>query len=335
MAPQTIEKLLRKVQNGTCTEDELAAFHEWMAEESNKSDVADYVKDVWQNIDHQEDFDNETDKSKMWNEIQTKLHLSTKAESPKSNFTINTGLLMRVAAVVLPFIIIAVYTFYQRNNTSIADNTKFRTISTEKGMKKWTTLPDGSMVYLNSNSSISFATNFLESKERIVKMKGEAFFKVQKLDDKKPFKVIAPKTTVKVLGTSFAVRALPKNNKEYIAVLTGKVNVATDNQNIDLLPNEMVEVGDQKLEKVAFDPNEMFSWKDGILYYKNASIDEVWHKLENWYGVEFRFEGKKSTQKEFSGMFRNEVLSNVLEGLSFSAGFDYKINGKIVNIHFK
>ena len=336
MAPQTIEKLLRKVQNGTCTEDELAAFHEWMAEESNQAEVSDYVKNVWQNLDRQEDFQSETDKSKMWAEIQNKLHLKENiSETPKRHYLLNSGFLLRAAAILLPLVAIAVFTFYQRNNSTIADNIKYRTISTEKGMKKWATLPDGSMVYLNSNSSISFPEKFMKNPDRIVRMEGEAFFEVQKLKNHKPFKVITNNTIVKVLGTSFTVISRNNNNKEYIAVLTGKVNVSTGTENIDLLPNEMVAAKDHNLKRVSLDAKEMFYWKDGVLYYKDASLKEVWEKLENWYGVEFKFYGKLPKQRDFSGLFKNETLSNVLEGLSFAAGFQYEIKGKIVKIHFK
>ncbi|WP_020530428.1 FecR family protein [Flexithrix dorotheae] len=203
-----------------------------------------------------------------------------------------------------------------------------------KGQKNTFTLSDGSKVKVNSYSKIKFESSFLHTQERKVYLEGEAFFEVVR-NEAKPFKVITKNAEIKVLGTSFDVRSYPDHNKEYIAVATGKVEVTSGAEAVYLQPGEMAVLENGKLTVSAYDLEEMLGWESGILFYKEASFEKILQKLEFWYGVEFEISGTKPELTRYSGNYKNQSLKTILEGLSFAAGFDYKIQDKKVKIIFK
>ena len=85
-------------------------------------------------------------------------------------------------------------------------------------------------------------------------------------------------------------------------------------------------------EKREFDYNEKIAWRDGTLYFKNSDFNEIVHRLENWYGVNITINKSIDRKKDFTGHFTNEDLDLILNGLSFTYDFDFKINGKEVII---
>jgi transmembrane sensor len=83
-----------------------------------------------------------------------------------------------------------------------------------------------------------------------------------------------------------------------------------------------------------FNIRSVYSWKDGILYFKSAGLSEVITRLERWYGVEFIIGNNSSVPWSYTGEFNNQSLKSVLESLSFSQNFNFTINDKNVTIHF-
>ncbi|MBX2843974.1 MAG: FecR domain-containing protein [Flammeovirgaceae bacterium] len=253
----------------------------------------------------------------------------------------------QIAAAVLLSIVSGVF-LYQNlnsdvsgNNENIAENNfpelteKFSPI----GVKTTLELKDGTIVKLNSDSKLIFPSSF-DANIREVYLEGEAFFDVSR-DENRPFIIHTGKVKTTVLGTSFNIKAFPEDESVQVAVASGKVAVAyqaPDNnvkstKELFLLPEEMSTFSkiDNQLVKSDFDRKQVLSWKDNILYFENASFNEVKEKLERWYGVSFEVKGK-SLESEFEGEFHNESLKAVLEGLSFSVKFDFLIEDKVVTI---
>lgn len=206
--------------------------------------------------------------------------------------------------------------------------------STLPGQKKTITLTDGSTIKLNSNSKISFRQDFTNGGERKVKLDGEAFFEVAKSE--KPFIVQAGQVETSVLGTSFNIK-VENENKVHVALTTGKVIVKNtlNKDHILLSPREMVVVEENKLlQKTGFDAEQVYGWKDNILLLQGEDFLEIVGKLEHWYGVEIEVNGEVR-KRRFDERYLNEPLSIVLEGLSFSAGFNYVIEGNKVVLTIK
>ena len=139
------------------------------------------------------------------------------------------------------------------------------------------------------------------------------------------------------MGTSFNIYAYPDKDNFKVALVTGKLVVElkdTDNDSIELKPNEMVRYNKNTgtINKMPFTNTDFMAWKDGVLKFKEADIDEIAERLEQWYGVTIMLEGKVGIKRKFSGKFDNKSLEYVLDGMSYTSGFEYKIQGKEVII---
>lgn len=204
-----------------------------------------------------------------------------------------------------------------------------------KGVKKIVHLPDGSEIILNSASEIRYPSSF--EKERTVELHGQAFFEVVKNPDK-PFTVLSGELKTTVLGTSFDVSAYPEDEEFHVAVVTGKVQVDTENGvSTTIIPNEATfyDTERQSLTKGSYDYNHLIGWKERILKFQEEPYSRVFERLSRWYNVSFDFEDEAIFPGKYSGEFRNESLENVLKGMQYSLGFDYKINDRNVKINQK
>ncbi|WP_020527843.1 FecR family protein [Flexithrix dorotheae] len=257
--------------------------------------------------------------------------------------------LSQIAAAVVIMTLSGVFLYRNLNSLGteetdlVAENTAPEMVEkfSPKGVKTSLVLMDGTSVKLNADSKLTFPQSFGNNKREVF-LEGEAFFDVSK-DENRPFIINTGKVKTTVLGTSFNIKAFPEDEDVQVAVASGKVAVAyqeetSDNnvnpsQELFLLPEEMSTFSkkDRRLVKSEFDRKQVLSWKDNILYFENASFEEVKEKLERWYGVNFLLKGKP-LESEFEGEFHNESLKAVLEGLSFSVKFDFLIEDKIVTI---
>jgi transmembrane sensor len=211
------------------------------------------------------------------------------------------------------------------------------------GQKSTIYLSDGTKVILNAQSKLVYNEQF-GTEKREVSLVGEAFFEVTK-DTNKPFIVKSADLVTTVLGTSFNVNAYPEKNETQVAVITGKVaveatsiiNEANTAQKIYLLPSEMAtySASDNTLIPSTFSPEEITSWKDGIIYFKNTDEKLVLNKLEKWYGVEIESQNKSPRKWDITAEYDNLSLENVLQSLSYAASFDFSINKKKVILTYK
>ncbi|MEM9896353.1 MAG: FecR domain-containing protein [Bacteroidota bacterium] len=203
------------------------------------------------------------------------------------------------------------------------------------GIKSQHMLPDGSMVHLNSKSSIEYPKKFKKD-VRTVRLVGEAYFDIAE-DSNRPFKVIFDGFEVEVLGTQFNVNSSLQDPE--VALLEGKIqlfNRGTD-KSIILKPGEKVSMnlmgGDFILS--SFDSDHVSGWKDGILSFQDASFTEVLSKLNAWYGIEIALANQpKSFDWSYTASFRNESLANVLRSMSTLRDFDYEIENDSLVISF-
>lgn len=195
------------------------------------------------------------------------------------------------------------------------------------GEKITTKLPDGTLVNLNSGSRITYPSEF-NGDVREVALEGEAFFDVTR-NPEKPFFVKMNGDEVKVLGTSFNIRSYPEDHTVSVAVATGKVLYSSPlGQEVLLKPDQMAVFSKAEKSMVTMEVDKLgcFGWRDKIIYFKSSPFDDVIKELERWYGVAIKVNGEFSHIGTFTGEFRNETLKQVLEGLSFVYGFEFRID---------
>jgi ferric-dicitrate binding protein FerR (iron transport regulator) len=205
------------------------------------------------------------------------------------------------------------------------------------GKKVQTKLPDGTDVWINSGSRLTYSENKVLH-TRNVMLEGEAFFDVTK-DASRPFVVKTQFVTVKALGTSFNVRAYKNTLKSEVTLLTGKVAVAKLKDTlsiIELFPGEKAVIDDRfnaKLKKQTYDYISDFGWKEGILTFQNADFQMVKEKLEKWYGVNIHVSDmKKFCNWNVDGQYDNQSLELVLTHISYTKNFEFRIKEKEVYI---
>lgn len=187
-------------------------------------------------------------------------------------------------------------------------------------------LPDGSEVILNRHSSLRFPESF--GSERIVELNGEAYFEVSK-NPEKPFRVKAGGITVSVLGTHFNVDAYPADSLVETTLLEGSVAVS-DNSNgkkLILKPNETAiyrkQSGSLTME-TAKDADNEICWREGILSFSDAPMDEIARNLSHHFNVTIRIQGETLRNYKMNARFKHgETLEEILETLSPIGDFTY------------
>jgi transmembrane sensor len=208
--------------------------------------------------------------------------------------------------------------------------------SAPPGVKSTLTMQDGSKVWLNSGSSVRFIKNFEEDK-RIIYLEGEAYFEVAK-DSLRPFSVITGEVTTTALGTSFNISAYPHEDLK-IALVEGKVAVEvvqTEDSRVLLEKGEALKINTNsgEVKKELFDSELVIAWTKKKIIFQGVKLAEAVRILENWYGIKFKFQNNPSPDLVLYGVFQDETLENILEGLSYSARFQYKIKKDEVKIIF-
>lgn len=211
------------------------------------------------------------------------------------------------------------------------------TISTPAGGQYSIKLPDGSQVWLNARSSITFPTAFYGD-ERRVKVQGEVYFEIKKEKDRLFVVDVDGKQQVVVTGTHFNVNAYSDEPEIRTTLLEGAVRVTTAHaggENLQLVPGEQASfrANDKPgghpgghFRKTAMDVNEAVAWKNGLFQFRETSLVAIMRDIERWYNVEVTYpEG--IPQKRFSGKLRrNSKASEILEILKF-AGVNFRIEG--------
>ena len=187
-------------------------------------------------------------------------------------------------------------------------------------------LPDGSLVILNSNSSISMA---FTNEKREIRLKGDAFFQVAK-DVTKPFVVTAENIATTALGTEFYIHS--RNNGEgniQVDLLEGKVQVvdisnSTTVREIILNPGESGKYREgSTLQKTVYDSHYLRSWISGRITFKQTPVLKALQQLESWYGIRIEVLKSNLDNRLINGDYTDEPLQNILEIICFSTNSRY------------
>ncbi len=201
---------------------------------------------------------------------------------------------------------------------SATGKTVYNSLATPRGGQYRLTLPDGTKVWLNAASSITYPTAFT-GKERNVSVTGEAYFEVA-ANEAMPFRVsVGDKTRIDVLGTHFNVNAYTDEPSINTTLLEGAVKINAGEQKRVLLPGQQAQVARStgQLQRIAqVNVNETVAWKNGTFAFTNASVPEVLRQLARWYNLEVVFQGAVPDITFTGEIDQDLTLSQVLQGLS-------------------
>lgn len=204
----------------------------------------------------------------------------------------------------------------------------------ERGHKSVVTLPDGTVVWLNSDSRLTYTSDY-NSKVRDIFLDGEAYFDVAKNPDL-PFIVDAGEVRVKALGTKFNVRAYRDEMVIRTTLVDGKVLASSEHDNVILAPCQEAVYTKPTGRLVATDaPNidHLVPWRADEIYLDDMSLDEIARMLERMYNVEILFADKDMAKYSYTGLIRNSSLKNVLELIAGTSPVGYRMNGNTIKFY--
>lgn len=190
-----------------------------------------------------------------------------------------------------------------------------QTLQTPRGKDFKIVLSDGTEVWLNAESTLTYPSRFHEA-QRIVELDGEAYFKVAK-DSARPFIVRSGKLETQVLGTSFNFRNYI-HSTPHVTLVEGRVLVTGHDTSVTLHPNEDAQIGDDGTIRVTqVDPRSYTAWVDGYFYFDNASLEEIMRELGRWYNLNILFENPEAMKYHFNfWASRKNGIHNVIELLN-------------------
>ncbi|MBO9571028.1 MAG: FecR domain-containing protein [Chitinophagaceae bacterium] len=227
-------------------------------------------------------------------------------------------------------------------------------VSTKNGSRTYIVLPDGTKVWLNSKSKVTYDKEFGEKSREIV-LTGEAYFDVAR-DPRKPFIIHTAAMDIRVLGTEFNVKSYPNDPTTETSLIKGSIEVTLNErkaEKIILKPNEKLVVTKEeaatqvrenaKEEKPIISLSHLnyfsqdstimeTSWVRNELVFEDESFADLAATMERWYGVTFRFENNNKEKLRFTGKFREETIDEALRAMKITADFNYSINNNIVTI---
>ena len=216
------------------------------------------------------------------------------------------------------------------NGTTTDQKEVLNTLSNPRGSKVVSlTLADGSRVWLNAGSSLTYPVAFIGN-QRQVSITGEAYFEVTH-NPEQPFMVSKGDMEVKVLGTHFNVNAYDDENDIKITLLQGSVEVKNKNRKIKIMPGQQAideRDGQLTINKEA-DLEQVMAWKNGLFKFKDVTIEPIMRELERWYNLDIVYQG---TVKEhfITTVPRDVPVSQVFKYLEATGSVHFKIEGRKV-----
>ena len=184
-------------------------------------------------------------------------------------------------------------------------------------------LSDGSMVYLNSGTTIEFPTAF-NKKRREITVSGEIFIEVAE-NKNQPFVIHTDRSMITVHGTSFNLSSYSGEKSESVVLVEGSVEVKNAGNSLLLKPNEMAEIAGGTISRSEINVSEYISWKKGYLELNNIPLTDLLLKISRYYNVEFRYKNEMnmSARTCMGKLFLSDNLDDVLEAFAGLTDLSY------------
>ncbi len=311
---KNIEKHIINYLNGELSKSSLNELENWLKETKNQKIFKEFVT-----ANHFVDLKNQSfDLEKGYASFDKR---TNEVKVIRSNFKKSYRSILRYAALLIVTLGIPYYIFNTSNSTQLTQ------VHIPKGEKGEVILPDGTKVILNSNSTLKYPLSFAND-SREVYLEGEAFFDVVK-NSNKPFKVsLSSNIDVKVLGTTFNIKAYTEDSKIETTLFTGKVElIYKEKESIKtiLFPGNKASYQKLKSKMVFTQINEFgddVAWKKGMLVFKGETLENIANELNRFFDAEIIIEDQELENQLFTASFEKGVtLKEVLKSLEISGNF--------------
>lgn len=198
----------------------------------------------------------------------------------------------------------------------------FNQLIVPNGKRSTLILEDGTKMWINAGSRVIYPNKFKKNRREIF-VDGEAYMEVAR-DEKRPFLVATNMLQVQVLGTSFNVTAYKGDVQSSVVLASGSVCVSTEDEQVKLVPNEMLSYSEQsgsRVKKVVV--ADYISWKDGIYIYHSEPLSSILNRISRYYGKEIGYDPEVAMFRCSGKLNLQEDLDSLLEGLTHTVPVDY------------
>jgi transmembrane sensor len=353
MYKRTVIQLLALKLSGEATREDLDELEQLILEKPDTVYHDEVLKELFQ--DKEETGDVEQYYTRHRQKYQDKLKFA-KDSDPRSLKSTSTKMFFAVGSLFLLLSIGFLFLFKSKQEERNDFNTK---ITSGKKIRKNIILPDGTKVYLNSNSELLYDRNMNKKDVRSVMLTGEAFFDVSH-DKSRPFIINTNKISIKVLGTAFNLKAYPEDVETQATLLRGSIELSVKNRNVKSvllkpaqkfalidnctnnitpslsMPTTGVRIKIENTTPVQVAGKayaEEVAWIEHKLVFRNQSLREMKPELERWFNVKLEIKNEDINSFHFTGVFTDENLTQALTSLKLIRPFNFKINEHDVIIY--
>lgn len=340
------KELLTKYCSNCCTEEGLTSVLAWFEESAGTSEGKSLLLKVWEEmpdetLNSKVDFDLLLDKihhevnltrSKKLSQISDQNHIKYKRRENIKRILIRTA-----AILMLPVLGFGLYMSHKYQSTrqgQIFDKQAYNEIFSSVDAITKVTLPDGTNVWLNHNSSLRYPALF-QGDCRAVKLKGEGYFEVAH-NPNIPFIVNAGEIEVIARGTTFNIMAYDDEDKIETSLINGNVDLqrkTSEGKPISLLkmkPGDMAifQKSINEISTLTINDDRYFSWKAGKLIFNKEPMDEVAKKLSRWFNTDIQIKDPELYDLTYTATFINETLPQVMDLISRVSPVSYTISNR-------
>jgi len=361
--------LLSKKLAGEASQEELKELENFIAQHPDWHTAIQNMEDLWNSkraTDYLEAEDAYLLHMNRMKESQARFGDEAVEMALKPKRVLNGKWWFRAAAASIIFVsLVSVGWIFFGNGQKKQAIMSVNEISTRHGSKSKVELPDGSVVWLNVGSKLTYTKDY--GKEiREVTLTGEGYFDVMKMKEK-PFIIHTSTIKIKVLGTVFNVKAYPDDKLTETSLIHGKIEVTINNRPNDkiiLSPNEKLVVENEKpapansqaadnpesvnpsvsvanplvsVNKLSYNPNDSTlvetEWVNNRLVFRNETFEDVTKQMERWYNVSIEIDNTALKGARLNGIFEHESITQALEALKEMIPFHYKMEYNKIIIH--
>ena len=314
-----LDKIINKFITGKrLASDEIVLLDKLLNNPDNKKEIYSWLEKNWK---HSQD----VSVSLQFEQLQEKIRISSFKMRMNRLFIV----LSKAAAVLFIPLFAATLYFYVSQSSS----TGFLTLSTQKGEQTSVILPDGSKVWLNVDTKLSYPTDYGENSRKL-ELEGEAYFEVEK-NKELPFIVSAGNVVTTALGTRFIVSAYHESSEIRSSLVEGSVDVEYDQNSEILKPGQQLlyHRNSSKAMIKTFDEKLELAWMHDELVFRLMPFDDVVKKLEKWFDIKIEYNVDRFKTETLTVSFEEyESLETILKVVAKANDFEYVIEDNVVRI---
>lgn len=242
----------------------------------------------------------------------------------------------KIAATILVLLSVSGLFFYMVHKNAGVNKSEWFEIATEAGQRSKVILPDGSLVWLNAETTVRYQP---DGKERKVLLSGEAYFEVTHSTNY-PFVVLTGNSKIRVLGTKFDVSHYPDSKQTTASLLSGKITMTFENKNgqsVELKPGEKIvyDIDRNSYLKTESSVQDEMLWKQGTLVFDNEPFDQLVKNLERYYAVTINYKTVDFCDIHYTGTIENLSITKVFDFINLTIPISYEVNNKTITLQLR